>query len=130
MKHPSWESRLINLTIDVIVIYFLSLFLEAVFVYVFILDENVTSVEYTNYNLPFFATFFTYYLFMEYFFSRTIGKMITNTRVFNYDYEKPNFKQILIRTLVRLTFVEAISYLKPEPDGLHDSLSSTVVKKV
>jgi uncharacterized RDD family membrane protein YckC len=67
-----------------------------------------------------------YYVPMEYFSGRTIGKLITNTKVIAENGAMPSFKSVLIRNLVRLIpFVDVLSFLGKR--GFHDSMSETMV---
>lgn len=68
-----------------------------------------------------------YYLLLEFFFQKTIGKMILKTKVINvHDGTKPSFGVILKRTLSRLIGIEALFYLFGN-HLWHDSWSDTVV---
>ena len=68
-----------------------------------------------------------YYLFFESITSRTIGKYITNTKVFMRDGSKPEADKILKRTLCRLIPFNEFSFLGNDGKGWHDNLSDTVV---
>ena len=70
---------------------------------------------------------FEYYGIMEYKYQKTIGKILTKTKVVTKDGTRPRLKNILIRTIVRLiVIVDQISYLFKR-DGFHDKLSNTTV---
>jgi uncharacterized RDD family membrane protein YckC len=77
-----------------------------------------------------FAMF--YYLTLEGFFGRSIGKFITGTIVVNQNGLKPSFGIICKRTLCRLIPFDALSFLSKSGRIWHDSLSETYVveKKV
>lgn len=77
------------------------------------------------FGLPFYLG---YYLVMESTTNRTIGKLITGTKVVNEEGYKPTFKQILGRTFSRLIPFEAFTFLG-DPVGWHDSLPKTYVVK-
>jgi uncharacterized RDD family membrane protein YckC len=70
-----------------------------------------------------------YYIVMEGMFQRTIGKMITGTRVVRIDGGRPSLGQVVGRTFARLIPFEAFSFLGGNgyPVGWHDSLSGTRV---
>lgn len=69
-----------------------------------------------------------YYVIFESIWSKTPAKFITKTRVITEYGEKPNFKTILIRTLVRFVPFEAFSFLTSgRPRGWHDRWSKTIV---
>ena len=68
-----------------------------------------------------------YYLIMEAATGKTIGKMITRTKVVTEDGAVPDFRIILIRTLCRLIPFEAFSFLGSSSVGWHDSISKSRV---
>lgn len=70
---------------------------------------------------------FIYYLFCETVFGFTPAKLLTQTRVIDYDGKKPPFKKVLIRTLSRLVPFEAVFFFVH--GGLHDKWSETLVVK-
>lgn len=71
---------------------------------------------------------FAYYVVCESLFSRTLGKLITGTKVVNLDGSKPSPERILIRTLCRLIPFEPLSFFRGGyPRGWHDQFSGTTV---
>lgn len=70
-----------------------------------------------------------YYLISEAVFGRTLGKLITGTKVIDSNGNKPSFQKILIRTFARLIPFEQFSFLANDARGWHDSLSGTWVVK-
>ena len=69
-----------------------------------------------------------YYVLFESIWSKTPAKFITKTKVITEYGEKPNVKNVFIRTLVRFVPFEALSFLGPErPRGWHDNWSKTIV---
>lgn len=66
-----------------------------------------------------------YYVPSEALFGRTLGKLITGTRVVTQSGGTPSFMQILGRTAARLIPFEAITFLRSTRVGAHDSLSGT-----
>jgi uncharacterized RDD family membrane protein YckC len=73
-------------------------------------------------------TFWGYYILTEFLFQRTLGKLLTKTKVVTKSGGKPTFLQILIRTLSRSIPFEYFSYLGTV-NGIHDKLSGTRVIK-
>ena len=72
------------------------------------------------------ATF--YYCLLEHLTGRSVGKMITKTRVVTELGEKPSFMNILGRTLCRFIPFEPFSFLFGEDaKGWHDTISKTLV---
>ena len=107
-----WK-RVFNYLIDAIVIYVISI----PFV-IFNLDNPFQQ------SLVTIFVFFFYYLIMEVAFRATIGKLITNTRVVNFDGSRA--EDIFIRTICRFIPFEPLSFLFGDR-GWHDSLSKTIV---
>lgn len=112
MEEITKGTRIINFFIDTIA--FLTL-------YTFINTLLTTFVD--GYMLYYF-TYIGYYFCFEFFNNgQTLGKMITKTRVVNLKHEKPNFRKILWRTLLRLNPFDTLSFLCGQ-NG-HDSVSKT-----
>jgi uncharacterized RDD family membrane protein YckC len=84
------------------------------------LDLYFTSLFY-NYMM-----YTLYYILMEQFTGKTIGKMMTGTHVINQNGEKASFGQIVGRSFARLIPFNALSFLFTKV-GWHDSLSKTYV---
>ena len=74
------------------------------------------------------VVFILYFILTENMFQKTLGKVITKTKVVNLDGEKPNFVEITVRTFSRLIPFDSISYLYCI-SGFHDKLSKTIVIK-
>ncbi|MFN8345469.1 MAG: RDD family protein [Spirosomataceae bacterium] len=82
-----------------------------------ILDRIFTGVLYC-----------TYCLLFEYFTNgKTIGKMLTKTRVVSTDGTKPTFKQLLTRSFSRIVPFDGFSFLSETPQGWHDRWADTYV---
>jgi uncharacterized RDD family membrane protein YckC len=71
-----------------------------------------------------------YYVPLEVLFGRTLGKLLTGTRVINEAGERPSFGQVLGRTAARFIPFEAFSFLGNNGVGWHDTLSHTRVVRV
>lgn len=70
-----------------------------------------------------------YYYICEATTSRTLGKLITGTKVVNQHGGTPTLGQIVGRTFCRLIPFEAFSFLGTSPRGWHDSIPKTFVVK-
>lgn len=68
-----------------------------------------------------------YYIIIETITGRSIGKYATNTKVVLEDGSKPDFNDIVIRTLCRIIPFDGLSFLGSKAHGWHDSLSKTYV---
>ena len=100
--------------------YLIDLFVISMICYPFIYDlDNVRQL-----NLLIYSIFLLYYLIMEGVFRTTIGKLITNTRVVNFDGSRA--ENIFIRTICRFIPFETLSFLF-STNGWHDSISKTIV---
>jgi uncharacterized RDD family membrane protein YckC len=71
-----------------------------------------------------------YYIGLEAIAGRTVGKLITGTRVVRFDGHRPHFPQIIGRTAARFIPFEPFSFLGGSGYGWHDSLSGTRVVRV
>ncbi len=123
--------RIFNAIIDM-VSFFIIWILLTLILYVVGFDQTYTDE--TGEELPIIAvyilipTFWGYYLFAEYKFQKTIGKLLTKTKVVSLKGDKPSFTQIILRTLCRSIPFEYFSYLTTV-EGIHDRLSKTRVVK-
>ncbi|HEY6914196.1 MAG TPA: RDD family protein, partial [Paludibacter sp.] len=61
---------------------------------------------------------------------RSLGKIITKTKVITVDGDKPDFKTFLIRALCRFIPLESFSFLGSTDSGWHDSISRTRVVRI
>ncbi|WP_143960185.1 RDD family protein [Litoribacter populi] len=55
--------------------------------------------------------FVGYYFICEYYFQKTLGKAITGTKVTDRSGNKPSAKMVIVRSLIRLTPLDYLSYL-------------------
>ena len=122
------RARLINAMVDTVSCMILWLLLSLGLIS---MGFNHTIVDETGEQLPFIPiivlpTFWGYYILAEFLFQRTIGKLLTRTKVVTTTGDKPTLKQIVGRTLSRSIPFEYLSYLG-SPSGIHDTLSGTRV---
>lgn len=81
-------------------------------------------------NLLFTITITSSYFFIfESLGATTLGKLVTKTIVVDENGNKPNSRQLLIRTFSRLIPFDAFSYLGNPSRGWHDRFSDTYVVK-
>ncbi len=71
-----------------------------------------------------------YYLPLEALGGRTIGKLLTGTRVVTETGGAPSLGQVLARTLMRMVPFEPLSFLGSSSSGWHDTVSHTQVVRV
>jgi uncharacterized RDD family membrane protein YckC len=78
--------------------------------------------------LGYVSSFIGYYIVCEYVWGRTVGKLITNTKVIDKFGKKPSFLRIVGRSFARYIPFDFLSFLfGPFPVGWHDSISGTFV---
>lgn len=120
--------RFFNLIIDYIGFFLLSI-IVGIAVGVFFGDAGIEYLE----SVPDFALGLSivlgYYIALESLSGRTLGKLITGTKVVNEQGDKPSLLQILGRSFSRLIPFEAFSFFGSEGRGWHDSFSKTYVVK-
>lgn len=80
-----------------------------------------------NITLVIVALRILYYIICESVLGSSPAKFLTQTRVIDYDGNKPSIKKVIIRTLCRLIPFEGFSFFAN--DGWHDKISQTVVVK-
>ena len=122
MNEAGVGSRVVNFLVDTIIIALIS--------YGFFKWHNfyVYYWQFTFYPfyLFFYSTLFIYYTLFELLASRSPGKWLTITVVRDVKGEKPSFLQILLRSLLRLTFIDMF-FIPFFDRPLHDQLSKTRV---
>lgn len=120
----AWR-RFFNFIIDMLMFYLFAFFYWAILA-VFNFSEIVIRSKLINLLLV-IGIRVGYYILFEQVFGKTIGKMITQTRVVDEKGQKPSFNKIIGRTLSRLIPFDQISFLSSEPIGWHDTISGTRV---
>ena len=118
--------RSINFIIDIVAVFII--YRSTAYIIQKLL--NITSIReilFLN-RTTVFVVFILYFILAENMFQKTLGKVITKTKVVNFNGEKPNFVDIIIRTFSRLIPFDGISYLY-SISGFHDKLSKTIVIK-
>jgi uncharacterized RDD family membrane protein YckC len=122
MKEVGIGSRVINFVVDTILI--------ALIAYALYKWNNFYVYYWQHKFYPFYLFFypmvFIYYTLFEGIAGRSPGKWLSITRVRNLKGEKPSFYQILLRSLLRLTFIDMF-FIPFFDRPLHDQLSKTRV---
>lgn len=117
--------RFANYIIDLIGFYALVFIIGIIFAL-----SNITIEESRLNDYIFGITIMIlYYMITEGLSGRSLGKLITKTKVINMENEKPSFINILGRTMCRFIPFEAFSFLG-DGKGWHDSISKTRVVKI
>lgn len=97
-------------------------------------DYFVIMIQPSEWVAHFFAfsgtlfSYFAYYLLMETYFQKTIGKFFTGTKVVTLQKEEPYISDIFVKTLCRLIPLDQLSFLFFN-NGFHDRFSKTMVIK-
>jgi uncharacterized RDD family membrane protein YckC len=123
--------RILNVIVDMVAFFIIWFFLTFVLM---ALGLNQTYTDETGEQMPIISwvilipTFWGYYILTEYKFQRTLGKLVTKTKVVSVTGDKPTIRQIIYRTLSRSIPFEYFSYLGTV-EGIHDKLSKTRVIK-
>jgi uncharacterized RDD family membrane protein YckC len=113
--------RFINFLIDLLV-YSLIAFVLTYFLNVHINKHTLIG------SFIFITTYILYYTIFEMKYQKTLGKMLTNTKVVTLNEEVPSFTDIIIRSILRVFPFDHFSFLLMR-NGLHDRLSNTKVVK-
>jgi uncharacterized RDD family membrane protein YckC len=77
-----------------------------------------------------FGVMLAYYVPLELYFGRTLGKLVTGTRVVAENGQPPSFSQVFWRSMCRFIPFEAFSFFASNARGWHDSIPKTYVVKV
>ncbi|HBE69032.1 MAG TPA: RDD family protein [Planctomycetaceae bacterium] len=127
--HASQGARFLNFLID----YFAQIGIGFVFMAAAILIGGQPAADFID-NIPSvligIPVLLCYYFVFEATTSRTLGKLVTGTKVVNEDGDKATIGQIAGRTFARLIPFEALTFIGAPPRGLHDSLPKTFVIKI
>jgi uncharacterized RDD family membrane protein YckC len=121
-------SRFANLIIDYLAQFAIS-FVLGIVVVVIGGEQGVAFLDGTPGLVIGIPILLAYYFVLEATTSRTLGKLITGTKVVNQDGGTPTLGQIVGRTFCRLIPFEAFSFLGTPPRGWHDSIPKTIVVK-
>jgi uncharacterized RDD family membrane protein YckC len=119
--------RIIHFLVDTTLFFTIAILLYSILGLFINFSENLTLFKFWNYLILAIA-FLGYYIFMEAKYQTTVGKIITKTKVVTKDGKKPEFTDIVRRTLFRLIPVDQISFLFLS-EGFHDYLSETTIVK-
>ena len=117
-------SRIVHLIVDTMA-YQLLAFMLFVVPAVFSYDgqEYIFSIIFFG---SYVAAFFGYYVLMEHFFQKTLGKFITKTKVVTNDGARADIRMLMVRTFCRLLPFDGITFLVLKT-GFHDLISQTRV---
>lgn len=115
--------RFANFLIDRIIIFVLA-FIGGVIVVILNGGQEISTLE--SYLIA-FVIILCYYTILESTTGQSIGKMITGTYVITENGQRPNFTNILGRSMCRFIPFEPFSFFNSTASGWHDSISNTKV---
>lgn len=118
--------RFVNFAIDFIVILIVYVLIVPSFERLLPLTSRVELSMYRIGSLIFFIAL--YYIPFEYKSQKTLGKIITKTKVVTFEGNKPELIDIVSRTFCRLIPFDRFSFLYSR-NGFHDAISKTKVIK-
>jgi uncharacterized RDD family membrane protein YckC len=121
----SGGKRFANMIIDVIV-YYAIFFIVMVILGMLGIGAIILESKAATYVTAIFLHFL-YFTSFESFRGKTVGKMITRTRVVDEDGNRILFSKAATRSLCRFIPFEAFTFLGGKAVGLHDKLSKTRV---
>jgi len=133
VKPAEKTDRLIHFIIDTLMIILITLFISIIIGLIFLPElEPQTDILQTEparsqFRLLYLSIFLVYYISFEGFLGKTPGKMVTGNFVLGNKGLKPRWWQVIIRTLLRLTGIDILSFLFGVQFELHDVLTKTVV---
>ena len=125
IKTADKGSRVGNFIIDIIIILIIYLVIVILSVFIF---PNFTNNYVVELELLVILIFLLYYIFLEGFYGRTLGKMLTKTKVVDLYANKPSFWKIILRTIFRFFPLWPIVFLFGF-SCFHDVISGTRVVK-
>ena len=131
MNYANRISRFINFVVDTTIIAALWIGLFHIFNEVYLSRVPVDWLHDRKFPLvlegSFIVIYVLYYFIFETLSARTLGKILTSTKVVNLQGKKASPWSILKRSLVRLIAIEWFTYFKKEPIGWHDYFSDTLL---
>ncbi len=113
--------RVLNYLLDSMFIAFLFILISSIFNIDILKIDRITLQVYSVLSLS------VYYIIMEFFFNKTIGKTITKTRVISTSGNKLTFMQCVLRALCRIIPIDFLSGFLFSGSFWHDSIPKTMV---
>jgi len=125
MKQVGVGTRVVNFIIDTAVVFIIAYIASKTWNwYVF-----HWRYPFLNFGWFFFGSVFVYYTIAEGLFGRTLGKLVSYTKVVNKQNKKPSFVQILLRSILRITIID-LFFIPFIDKPLHDYGSKTEVVEI
>jgi uncharacterized RDD family membrane protein YckC len=125
MKYVGVGTRVVNFIIDTTIVFLIAYIASKTWNwYVF-----HYRYPYLNFGWFFFGSVFLYYTIAEGLFGRTLGKLVSSTKVVNKQSRRASFLQILLRSLLRVTIID-LFFIPFIDKPLHDYASKTEVVEI
>ncbi len=121
-----WKKRSINLLLDNIAIQIISSLFSPLLDLIN-LPQGWNLLYVSLAIIIQLAIIFSYFVFLECTYVKTLGKIATQTRVVHNSGEPITYKQAALRTLCRLFPLDLITFFESNPIGFHDEMSKTLV---
>lgn len=130
----SATQRFVNNIVDSVVVWILIMvYIMGILEFLGMFDnpdpESLSEGPYISLAMWMYAIPPVYYISMEFFFGRTIGKYISGCRVADAYGNNPSFLNALLRTLIRVVPFEFVSAFSSSRRMWHDSWTNTFVIK-
>jgi len=120
--------RFVNLLIDYLLFMPLALFIWVIIFFIAGLTGNdIENIHPLMDRLITALLWVLFYFALESITQRTIGKLVTQTKVVLENGEKPGADVIILRSLARMIPFEAFSFLGNSSRGWHDTMTKTYV---
>jgi uncharacterized RDD family membrane protein YckC len=130
MEKAVKSKRLLNFLIDSFIVSIIAVILTQLILYavLYLLKFEILHLEEFEIHSGqiFIPAFIVYYFILEYFFSKTLAKFVTSTKVVKRFGIKPTGFDLFLRTLTRLIPFEFVLIFF-ENKCLHDYFSGTIV---
>ncbi len=130
--YASVGQRFVNYLIDVIVFYFLTFLFSAVLGAVLFASGGISDDSGPSMLLIYLlvlGVFIGYYTLMEGTRGKTVGKMLTKTKVLKTDGTPIGYKDAFLRSLSRIVPIEWLSIFFGNGQMWHDSWTNTMLVK-
>ncbi|MBO0358780.1 RDD family protein [Hymenobacter sp. BT186] len=131
MTPATTGQRILNYVVDLVAFYIIIFVFAIAYSMIAAFSGNqemVNDLDSPWTTVVSFLILLSYYFIMESLTGRTMGKLVTRTKVVMEDGSKLTAKAVMQRTLSRLIPFEAFTFFGSGP-GLHDRLANTRVVK-
>jgi uncharacterized RDD family membrane protein YckC len=129
MRFASSGQRFVNLLVDYAGVFAFATVVGVVFAFVSALLSGGVPPGTWIHQLVGGIAMIAYYVLFESLAGRTLGKLVTGTKVVSADGRPASFSQIVGRTFARFIPFDALTFFGSTP-GWHDTLSKTRVIRV